>query len=130
MPRLNSILFGLAAALVASAAAAALSAQSKMDAGVGITVTPQEVSGETWTFDVVLVTHSGSLDDDLASEAVLIADGGPPRRASGWKGSAPGGHHRSGMLTFPGSKQVPAVIELRIQRPGEGSARVFRWQVR
>jgi hypothetical protein len=130
MHRLISLLFGLAAALLATTAAAALPAQSSMDAGVGITVTPREVSGDTWTFDVELVTHSGSLDDDLASEAVLVADGSPPRRALGWKGSAPGGHHRSGALSFPGSKQTPAVMELRIQRRDEGSPRVFRWQLR
>lgn len=132
MGRLISVLLALAAAgfVNIAGAAPALSEQSSMAAGVAIAVTPRALAGSAWTFDVVMVTHSGSLGDDLAKEAVLVADGSAPRPATGWQGSAPGGHHRKGTLSFQAPSPTPAAIELRIQRPGEKSARVFRWQLK
>jgi hypothetical protein len=66
------------------------------------------------------------LDDDLAKTAVLLLDGretAPSQRS----GAVPGGHHREGVLKFSAPSQVPASIELRIQRVRETSPRVFRW---
>ena len=132
MGRLISVLLALVIGAVAgiAVAAPALQEQSSMDAGVGIAVTPRALTGATWTFDVVLVTHSGSLDDDLAKEAVLIADGGAARPAVAWQGTSPGGHHRKGVLSFQAPSEMPSALEVRIQRPGENAARVFRWNLK
>jgi hypothetical protein len=58
--------------------------------------------------------------------AVLWVDGREVAPA-GWSGAAPGGHHREGVLKFPAPAQPPVAVELRIQRDGEPSPRVFRW---
>lgn len=102
--------------------------QSSTERGVTVKVTPKSLAaGATvWSFAVVLDTHSASLDDDLAATSVLVADGREiaPLR---WEGAAPGGHHREGVLQFPGQPQPAAALELRIQRSNEAAARVFRW---
>ena len=47
-----------------------------------------------------------------------------------WQGDPPGGHHRRGVLRFKALAPAPAALELRLQRAGEPSPRVFRWQVK
>lgn len=52
-------------------------------------------------FQVAMDTHSVNLDGyDLKALAVLRTDAGVELRPSGWD-APPGGHHRSGTLTFP-----------------------------
>ncbi|WP_140634042.1 hypothetical protein [Methylibium rhizosphaerae] len=110
------------------AQAQAPAAQSSSERGVTVKVTPKAIGpgASEWEFAVVLDTHSADLSDDLVSTAVLVVDGTEVRPVA-WTGAAPGGHHREGTLRFPAVPQAPQVIELRIQRPGEASARVFRW---
>jgi hypothetical protein len=60
---------------------------------------------------------------------VLVADGSTShvpvaRRAP------PGDHHRRGVLRFKAITPQPQAIELKLQRPGEASPRLFRWQLR
>jgi hypothetical protein len=102
-------------------------AQSSVERGVTVKVTPKAVgqAGE-WEFALVLDTHSAELDDDLVKTAVLLVDGNELHPVS-WTGAGPGGHHREGVLKFPPPPQAPKAIELRIRRAGETAARVFRW---
>ena len=100
--------------------------QSSAEQGVTLKVTPKPTSGGEWEFTVVFDTHSQSLTDDLLKTAVLVADGREIAPAE-WTGAAPGGHHREGVLKFAAITPAPAALELRIQRPGETAARVFRW---
>lgn len=44
-----------------------------------------------------------------------------------WLGDPPGGHHRKGVLRFNAVEPQAREFELRIMRPGESAARVFRW---
>jgi len=117
------------AALVFSAAAIAtdLPARSSSASGVTLSVTPRSLAGPVWEFDVSLNTHSQDLSDELQKSAVLAADGGAASTHTGWRGDAPGGHHRKGVLSFAAPSAVPGAIELRVQRPGESAPRVFRW---
>lgn len=94
-------------------------------AGVKVTVTPRVRAGTDMTFTVVMDTHSGELHDDLQKAAVLVSDGTEYRPVQ-WTAPS-GGHHREGTLSFsvPGAQRGP--IELRILRPGEAEARIFRW---
>lgn len=55
---------------------------------------------ESLDFEVSLNTHSVDLSMDLASFATLVADNGMSVNASLWNAPS-GGHHVSGMLTFP-----------------------------
>ena len=55
---------------------------------------------------------------------------GEARQALEWKGAAPGGHHRAGVLRFKALNPAPALVVLRITRTGEAKPRVFQWKLR
>jgi len=111
-------------------AAGKLAPQTNSQSGVTVKVTPRSLAGAEWEFEVVFDTHSQELNDDPQKAAVLVADGSAPWSPTGWQGDAPGGHHRKGVLRFRPAAASPARVELRLQRPGEASPRVFRWQLR
>lgn len=80
---------------------------------VQVQLTPVALNATGATFRVVLDTHSGSLDADLAAVSRLQVEG-RAAAAPTWTGAPPGGHHREGTLRFgtpvpPGSR-----LELRI----------------
>jgi hypothetical protein len=104
-------------------------AQSSVASGVTVKVTPRDVApaAETWAIDVVFDTHTQELSDDLLKTTVLVTDDGRELKPSAWKGAAPGGHHREGTLEFTAPQPAPKAFELRMQRPGETQARVFRF---
>ena len=122
----------LAAAVVLPAAAAELGTQKNSDRGVTVAVTPQNLSGETktWDFKIVLDTHSGDLSDDLTKSAILLDGSGVRYPPVVWDGAAPGGHHREGVLRFKPFAAQPETIELQLMRPGEAAPRTFRWQLK
>lgn len=128
----RAIVFWIGALAGVAAFGADLPQQSSQSGGVTIRVKPAEVlpSAATWAFQVVLETHSQDLRDDLVAAATLVDKGGKPHPAAGWDGDPPGGHHRKGVLRFKAPTPRPDAIELRIQRPGEDSPRVFRWQLK
>jgi hypothetical protein len=70
------------------------------------------------------------LKDDLMKTAVLVAADGSQVAPLEWKGAAPGGHHRAGVLRFKALQPAPATVVLRITRPGEPQPRIFQWKVR
>lgn len=97
--------------------------------GVTIKATPRTLSGAAWQFELVFDTHVQALADDLTTAAVLIAADGSPVAPLAWQGDPPGGHHRKGILRFKALEPAPAVLELRITRPGEAAARSFKWKI-
>jgi len=113
----------------AAAAAGALPAQSSSAAGVTVKATPRALSGPVWEFEVVFDTHSKDLNDDPAKSASLHAAGTIAAPVA-WQGDPPGGHHRKGVLRFKAIAPAPAALELRLQRAGEPSPRVFRWNLK
>lgn len=118
-------------AAMAQTSPVALAAQSSSERGVTVKVTPKltEASDSRWEFAIVLDTHSADLSDDLVQSANLITNDGRTLKPVNWAGAAAGGHHREGVLTFDVPAPRPAVIELRIARPGESAPRIFRWQL-
>lgn len=120
----------LAMSVGPSAAAAALAPVTTSEAAVTVKVTPRSLAGATWEFDVVFDTHSQELTDDLVKAAVLVAADGSEVAPLEWKGAAPGGHHRAGVLRFKALNPAPAWVVLRITRTGESKPRVFQWKVR
>ena len=119
---------GAAVLCIAASAGDGLPSRKVALNGVTITVTPQELAGPAWKFQVVLDTHSQDLKDDLAKSATLLA-GGEKIAASAWQGDPPGGHHRKGVLRFDAPAKMPSGFELRIERPGEPKPRVLRWEI-
>jgi hypothetical protein len=118
--------------LAAGAAQAQLATQKNSANGVTIAVTPVNLvaGARTWDFGVVLDTHSQDLSDDLVKTALLRDDKGNEFRPVAWEGAAPGGHHRKGVLKFNPVAPTPQALELRIRRPGEAQARIFRWELK
>jgi hypothetical protein len=80
-----------------------------------------------WVFAVVLDTHSQELSDDLLRTTLLVTNDGRELKPSAWKGAAAGSHHREGTLEFVAPSPVPRTFVLRMQRPGEGEGRVFKF---
>lgn len=64
-------------------------------------------------FKVVLDTHSGALDLDIAGASQLLVDGAVAKRGW-WSGSVPGGHHREGELSYSIAVPPGADVQLRI----------------
>ena len=112
------------------AAPAALAPVTTNESAVTVKVTPRTLQGATWEFDVVFDTHSQELTDDLLKTAVLLAADGSGVAPLEWKGAAPGGHHRAGVLRFKAPSPPPALVVLRITRTGESKPRVFQWKLR
>lgn len=96
--------------------------------GITFTVTPVDFNADSEVkFEVSIDTHSGSLDFDPAKISLLEDDLGNQYQPSSWDGSAPGGHHRSGVLIFPAIGKSTAKIKLIIN---DGSQRVFEWELK
>ncbi len=132
---LKRIMFGFALAAMSAtaistgyAAETGLASQTSDERGVKVTVTPQSLLKETqaWIFEVTLETHTQSLNEDLAKSSTLIADG-KPYAALDWKGAPPGGHHRTGSLSFKAITPQPQSVELQIRLTGETAPRTFQW---
>jgi hypothetical protein len=133
--RMKLIGMALAACLVAIAAGASareFAPQSNQELGVTVRAKPVDIgeSAKSWTFEIALDTHSQDLADDFRRSAVLIDANGKPHAPLAWDGAGPGGHHRAGVLRFEPITPLPAVLELRIQRPGEPAPRSFRWSLK
>ena len=107
--------------------------EAKIDEQLPVTVkvTPVELGedAQLWKFQVVLDTHSGSLDEDLLKMACLADDENNVYYPIAWEGPGPGGHHREGILVFKAMSPVPLYIELKIKNVGGVSERSFRWNM-
>ena len=117
-------------AAMAQAASGAMEAQTSVERGVTVKVTPKSIGSQQtrWEFSVVLDTHSADISDDLVQSATLTTGDGRTLKPLNWVETVPGGHHREGVLAFEVPFPRPAAVELRIVRPGEAAPRTFRWQ--
>ncbi|AHB40137.1 MAG: hypothetical protein ACD_24C00479G0003 [uncultured bacterium] len=108
-----------------------LETKESNDGPVSVTVTPLDVgdNASLWSFDIALNTHSEEIGEDLTVVSVLIDDGGKTYRPISWEGSAPGGHHRSGVLKFSAISPRPNTLELKINNVGGISERSFKWEL-
>lgn len=94
---------------------------------IEISVTPKELSGEFWTFEVFLNTHSVELDFDIAEASMLVDENGESHKALGWEGDPAQGHHRRGILKFSPISPDPSNLELIINI--NGKERSFKWSL-
>ena len=101
------------------------------EGGVQIKVELQSLSlGSSWDFKITLDTHSVALDQDLLKIAKLVVDGKDTYSPTNWEGSPVGGHHRSGVLSFPVVSDSPQTIELQIFDIGGIEKRLFQWELK
>ena len=108
-----------------------LQTQTLIDDTVTYKVTPKNFipSNETWDFNIIVDTHTGSLDQDMASTIRLIDDKSNEYKATTWDGAAPGGHHREGILKFSPISPRPAFVELKIQTTSSAENNRLRWNI-
>ena len=95
---------------------------------VSIAITPRTLgkNADTWEFNIVFDTHSGSLDED-PMEVIVLSDKGKEYKPASWEGPGPGGHHREGALVFDAVKGA-ASVELKVKNIGGIPGRVFQWK--
>ena len=123
--------FALILALLVSVGVAAWPSvtQRSVARGVAVAVTPGNLdpANGIWDFAVAFDSRGPRLADELMDSIVLVGDDGRQARPLAWEGAGPGGSHRAGVLKFVALKPRPQQLELRVQRPGEPTPRVFRF---
>ncbi len=106
-----------------------LSAKINSENSVSIEVEPIDFSfNKPIRFDVSISTHQGSLDFDLTKISHLEDDKGNIYQPLNWEGSPAGGHHRSGILSFPRLSEKTKFIKLTIENVYNVPERVFKWE--
>ena len=124
--------YWLAGLLVVAAAATgwAYDAQDSNENGVRVTVTPQVLSPDKPAqFEIRLNTHSVALEQDLTQVAELRGTQGQVYAVTGWDGSPPGGHHRSGTLTFANLQGSIDGVTLVLRDIAGVPQRTFSWKI-
>lgn len=114
-----------------SDASSLFTAQSNDEQSVTIEVTPLNLpdGGSSLDFEVAFNTHSVDLGFDPAAISVLRDDQGREYPAIAWEGTAPGGHHRSGVLRFKVPDSATDFVEVVIHDVAGVPERVFRWNL-
>ncbi len=107
--------------------------QSNTGGSVTIDVEWTKAENGFLIFDVTMNTHSLDLDQyDLGELAVLRDDMGNEYHPVSWD-SAPGGHHRNGILTFSLPDSVSQgeakYVEMIIQDVAGIEERVLKWEL-
>jgi hypothetical protein len=102
--------------------------QSVAGGGVTVDVTFLKERAEGPTFQVVLDSHSGSVDGYRFEEIVRLRDGRggemSPAAVESAKGS---GHHREATVRFAWPEPRPQSLELIVKGVAGVPERVFRW---
>ncbi|RJX28423.1 MAG: hypothetical protein C4525_16865 [Desulfarculus sp.] len=105
--------------------------QTDRQAAVNVEVQPSKLApGQPAVFQLRLSTHSVELSQDLTKVAALSDDAGNQYRPRSWQGSPPGGHHRSGTLTFPPLSSKAARVTLTLRGIGTAAQRSFAWELK
>ena len=107
--------------------------QSSTGGPVTIDVKWLGIDNDSLIFDVSMNTHSVDLDSyDLSELAVLIDDTGNKFYPTSWD-SAPGGHHRKGIITFPVPDSIiqekTEYFEMLIRDVAGVENRVLKWEL-
>ncbi len=121
--------------VVAAAGPMALETVVDEQGAVSVAVTPLNMSGDapTLDFEIAMNTHSVDLGMDLATLATLTTDDGRTVNAMLWD-AVPGGHHVSGILSFPAEEAGTAVIANASQltltiHDVDAPERIFSWSL-
>ena len=98
--------------------------------GVRVQVTPQVLShNKPIQFQIRLNTHSVELSQDMLVVAELRDSQGRTYKPVQWEGSPPGGHHRSGTLTFSALQPPVENVTLVLHDVGGVAQRTFSWTI-
>jgi len=107
-----------------------LPALNNSENNVSIDVNPIDFSyTKPVNIAMALNTHQGSLDFELDKISVLVCEQGMEFEPVRWEGSAPGGHHRRGTLTFPALNHEVSQLTLTIKNVYGVQERTFEWSI-
>ena len=107
-----------------------LESQENEDGNVTVTVTPKVLEiGKNPVFEIEFETHSVDLSFDVSKQSVLVDDKAVSLNQSVWDGSPPGGHHRSGTLSFNNSLTQTNNVELIIKNIAGVAERKYKWNL-
>lgn len=107
--------------------------EEKQVAGNGIWVDASGVYKRvqnTLTFFIKFTTHSGDMDFLVDEIATLIINDQKVSLSAVWEGSAPGGHHRSGKLSYINLPSDIQSISLKLSEKGRIDIRRFIWDLK
>jgi len=126
------VLVGIVTFLLSTVATSdAYDRKTSQENAVRIDVLPLKLaSGQETQFEVRMNTHSVALNQDLSASSVLLDDQGHKYQPIRWEGSAPGGHHRRGVLKFPALSGTPGSVTLIIRNVANVSERTFEWAIK
>jgi len=99
-------------------------------AAVRVEVTPlnlNDPSAATLDFQITMDTHSVDLNYDLTKIATLNSDAGEEVKPVKWDGPGGGGHHVSGVLSFPPSRERGPSVTLVLRGIADVPERTFVW---
>jgi len=129
-------IFGIVALVIVAVAvglavdAGAYEMRTNKEKRVRVDVKPVQLApGQPAKFEVQMNTHSEALEEDMVAVSSLKDNAGRVYQATAWQGSAPGGHHREGVLEFPKLENNPESITLIIRKVAEVPERTFEWSV-
>ena len=129
-------IFGIAVLIIIAGAiglavnAGAYEMRSNRENRVRVDVKPvQLVPGQPARFEVRMNTHSEALGEDMVAVSTLKDNKGREYQATAWQGSAPGSHHRKGVLEFQDLGDNTASIILTIKGIANVPERIFEWTV-
>ena len=104
--------------------------KTSSERGVRVQVTPKVLShNKPVQFQIRLNTHSVELNQDMLVVAELRDSQGSTYKPVQWEGSPPGGHHRSGTLTFSALQQPVENVTLVLHDVGGVAQRTFSWTI-
>jgi hypothetical protein len=135
MNRIYGIIGTASLVIVAVAVGLAVNAgayemRSNRENRVRVDVKPVQLApGQPARFEVRMNTHSEALGEDMVAVSTLKDNEGREYHATAWQGSAPGGHHRKGVLEFPDLEDNTASITLIIKGIANVPERIFEWPV-
>ena len=120
----------LAVAVGLAVNAGAYEMRSNRENRVRVDVKPVQLTpGQPARFEVQMNTHSEALGEDMVAVSSLKDNVGRVYQATAWQGSAPGGHHRKGVLEFPKLVDNTDSITLIIRKVANVPKRTFEWSV-
>lgn len=97
---------------------------------VSVKVKPVEFSfNKPVKFEITVETHAVDLNFDITKISYLEDDKGNIYNPLKWDGTPPGGHHRSGILSFPDYAQKTKLIKLTLKGISRVPERVFIWEL-
>ena len=107
-----------------------LSSKENEGGNVTVTVTQKVLEiGKNPVFEIEFETHSVDLAFDVTKQSSLVDNKGNIFSQSTWNGSPPGGHHRSGILSFNNSLAQTNNVELIIKNIAGVTERKYKWNL-